>query len=70
MIKNPLKLKEFYRESFRKEKLSYKKALAIFEALRHEAVSLGKFNSKNILEGIEVNIKLAKILNSKGNFHG
>jgi hypothetical protein len=30
----------------------------------HEAVSLGVLPSKNPLEGIETNIKLAKVLNS------
>jgi len=64
MVKNPKFLIRFENEELRKEKLSYKEALKIFEAMWHEAVSLGVLPSKDPLEGIETDIKLAKILNS------
>jgi len=59
MIKNSKLLK-----SLNKEKVSYKKALRIFEALWQEAVSLKVLPSKDPLEGIEVDLRIARILNS------
>lgn len=59
MIKNPKFLK-----AFEKEKLSFREALKIFEALWKEALSLKVLPLKNPLEGIEVDVRIAKILNS------
>jgi hypothetical protein len=59
MIKNPKFLKVF-----EKEKLSFKVAMRIFESLWKEAVSLKVLPPKNPLEGIEVDLRIAKILNS------
>ncbi|MCG2708980.1 MAG: hypothetical protein L6246_01485 [Thermodesulfovibrionales bacterium] len=64
MVKNPKLLIRFENEELRKEKLSYKEALKIFEAMWKEAVSLGIFPPKDPLDGIEDDIRLAKILNS------
>ena len=64
MIKNKTKLEEFYRELDRGEKLSYKEAIAIYEALYAEAVSLGVISSENIMDGIEVDIRIARAINS------
>ena len=64
MIKNKAKLEEFERKLLRRENLSYKESLAIFEALRKEAVSLGVWNSDNIMEGLEVTIRVARAVNS------
>ena len=63
MIKNRAKLERFYKELDRREKLSYKQALAIYEALHKEAVSLGAISSENILEGLEVDLRIAKAIN-------
>ncbi|MBI3583731.1 MAG: hypothetical protein HY096_07265 [Nitrospinae bacterium] len=65
MIKNPELLKKF-EEDFMQDKgrLSYNKSLQIFMALWNEGVKLGVLPLKNPLEGIEVDIKVAKILNS------
>jgi hypothetical protein len=63
MIKDKHKLEEFERKLLETENLPYEKALAIYEALFKEAVSLGVINTDNILEGIEVDIKMARILN-------
>jgi len=63
MIQNRHKLDEFYRKLDAEENLSYKQALAIYEMLHKEAVSLGAINSKNILDGLEVDIKIAKAIN-------
>jgi len=64
MIKNPRLLARFEDEETRKEKLSYKEALKIFEAMWKEAVSLGVLPPKNPLEDIETDIRIAAILNS------
>lgn len=64
MVKNPKLLGIFEDEELRKERLPYKEALKIFEAMWKEAVNLGIFPPKNPLEGIEDDIRLARILNS------
>jgi hypothetical protein len=63
MIKDKHKLEEFERKLLETENLPYKQALTIYDDLFKEAVSLGVINTDNILEGIEVDIKLARILN-------
>jgi len=63
MIKNKARLEEFEKKLLEAEDLSYEKKLAIFDALFQEAVSLGVINPDNILEGIETDIRLARILN-------
>ena len=64
MIRNKLKLNNFYRKLLEKENISYKKALLIYEALHKEAVSLGSINSRNILDGLEIDIRIAKAINA------
>lgn len=66
MITNPKQLEAFNRELDRRENLSYQESLAIVEALHKEAVLLGAINSDNILDGIEVDIRIAKAINSVG----
>lgn len=63
MIRNRLKLNKFYRKLTEEENLSYRKALSIYEELHKEAVSLGVISSENILEGIEVDLRIAKTVN-------
>ncbi len=63
MIRNKLKLNKFYQKLFEEENISHKKALSIYEALHKEAVSLGIINSENILEGLEVDLRIAKAIN-------
>ncbi len=63
MIRNRHKLNKFYQKIIEEENLSYKKALSICEALHKEAVSLGVINSENILEGLEVDLRIAKTVN-------
>ena len=62
-MRNRKKLDEFERELLRKENLSHKEALAIYEALHKEAVALGVINSDNILDGIEVDLRIARAIN-------
>jgi len=63
MIRNRHKLNKFHRKIIKEENISYKKALSIYEALHKEAVSLGIINSENILEGLEVDLRIAKTVN-------
>ncbi len=66
MIQNPKKLEALNRELTRTENVSYLESLAIFEALHRQAVSLGVINSDNMLEGIEVDIRIANAINKVG----
>ena len=63
MIRNARLLEKFEKEQIRKSKPDYFKNLRIFESLYEEAKHLGIFALKNPLEGIEVDIKLARALN-------
>ncbi|HEW79394.1 MAG TPA: hypothetical protein ENH34_05460 [Phycisphaerales bacterium] len=63
MISNKLKLNEFHRKLIEEENISHKEALSIYEALHNEAVSLGTISSENILEGIEVDLRIARAIN-------
>jgi hypothetical protein len=63
MIKNN-GFKKFEIEFVKKEKVSIVKNLHMVEALYNEAVTLGIIPLKNPLEGIEVDLKIAKVVNS------
>ena len=63
MVRNKRKLNKFYRKLMEQENLSHKEALAIYEALHREALSLGVINSENILEGLETDLRIAKAIN-------
>ena len=63
MIRNKRKLNRFYRKLMEEENISHKEALRIYEALHREAVSLGAISTENILEGLEVDLRIAKAIN-------
>jgi len=63
MIRNTRLLEKFEKEQIRKSKPDYFKNLRIFESLYEEAKHLGIFPLKDPLEGIDVDINLAKALN-------
>jgi len=46
----------------RKENLSHKEALAIYEMLYREAVALGAISHENIWEGFEVDLRIARAM--------
>jgi len=64
MVKNAGRLERFLESRIKKEKLSYRKALLIFEALYREAVVLGAIRPANILEGLEVDLRIAEAIHS------
>jgi len=57
-------LLKFELNLLRKEKVDYGKNVGIMDALYNEAVSLGAFPLKNPLDGIEIDLKVAKVVNS------
>jgi len=63
MVKNKRKLDEFYRKSDAEERLSYKEAVRIYDALHKEAVALGAISHENIRDGIEVDLRIARAVN-------
>lgn len=64
MIRNKRKLNQFYRKLIEEEDISHKEALRIYEALHKEALALGAINSKNILEGLETDLRIARAVNA------
>ena len=62
MIKNPDLLEEFERELKRGKKTDIQKNLKIVSELHQYARKLGVFG-KNPLDGIEVDLRIARIIN-------
>ena len=56
-------MKKFHQKLIEKENIPHKKALSIYEALHKEALSLGIIDSKNILDGLEIDLRIAKTIN-------
>ncbi|MEK7449231.1 MAG: hypothetical protein AAB019_07075 [Planctomycetota bacterium] len=65
MIKDTNLLNEFEQAYLKSEKLTYEQALKLFESLWQEAKALGVIPLKEPLEGIETDIRLARILNNR-----
>ena len=63
MIKNPEILAEFEKQYIRSEKIDHFDALRLFEEMWKEGVLLGVLPLKDPLEGIEVDLRIARILN-------
>jgi len=64
MIKNKAILQKFEEEMIKKEKVDILKNFRLIEDMYKEAVFLGAFPPRNLLSGIEVDIKIAKAVNS------
>jgi hypothetical protein len=62
MLRNN-EFQQFEMEFLRKEKLDVARNFQIVEALYQEAVSLGIIPLKNPLDGLEVDIKIARAVN-------
>ena len=59
-----MELQEFELDFLRKEKADISRNFHIVEALYKEAVTLGIIPLKNPLDGIEVDLKMAKVINN------
>lgn len=64
MIKNPDLLQKFEDEFIQQEKADFLINIRLLDAMYEEAVSLGIIPLKNPLEGIEIDIKIAEVINS------
>ena len=64
MIKDAEYLRHFEDNFISKQKLTYEEALRILESMWHEVRSVGVLTRKDPLEGIDVRLKIAKVLNS------
>lgn len=64
MIANPKKCEAFERELIRSRQADYWENLRIVESLYREAITLGALPLKDPLEGLQVDIRIAKVLNS------
>lgn len=65
MIKDPDMLRKIEEDFLKKEgEIDYLHSLKIVESLYNEALHLGAFPLKDPMEGIEVDIRIARILNS------
>ncbi|MFH1905377.1 MAG: hypothetical protein ABIK53_07655 [bacterium] len=64
MIKDAEYLRRFEDDFNSKQKLTYEEALRILESMWHEALSVGVLSRKDPLEGIDVSLRIAKVLNS------
>jgi hypothetical protein len=64
MVRNPDLLRELEEKYIAASRLPYEKALAIIEALWTEGVSLAVLPPKDLMEGVEVDVRMARILNA------
>ncbi len=63
MVKDGQLLSEFDKAYLRTEKSDYFESLKLFEEMWKEGLQLGVLPLKDPLDGIEVDIRIAKILN-------
>lgn len=63
MIKNSTKLDRFNNKLIKKENIPYKEALSLYDSMLEEAINLGVINSSNIMDGFEVDLKIARTIN-------
>ena len=64
MVKNPEYLKKFEDQWISTQKLTPEQAFQILDSMWEEAVTLGILPPKDPMEGIEVDLRIAEILNS------
>jgi hypothetical protein len=64
MVKNSSRLKQFEDNFIRQDKPDMTKNLRLLDSLYEEARALSVFPLQNPLEGIEIDIKIAKVINS------
>jgi hypothetical protein len=63
MVKDRKLLEEFNKKQIQSEKPDYFRALELFEEMWKEGILLGVLPLEDPLEGIEVDIRIARILN-------
>ena len=63
MIKDAILLSRFEQEEMKKEAPNFRTALRIFEGMWLEGKAMGVLPLKDPLEGIEVDVRVARMLN-------
>jgi len=63
MIKNHKLIEEFEKNLIKTEKIDITRNFQIIDAMYNEAVELGIFPLKNPLDGIDNDIRIAKVVN-------
>ncbi|HBF42976.1 MAG TPA: hypothetical protein DDW42_04980 [Desulfobacteraceae bacterium] len=63
MIKNHPILQEFEKELIAKQRVDMEKNLKLMDAMYDEAAALGIFPLKDPLQGLDVDIKIARVIN-------
>lgn len=63
MITDTKKWAEFEMKAIRAEKPDFRRNIRLVEAMYREAAALGAFPPKDPLEGIEVDIRIARVVN-------
>lgn len=64
MIKNKEAVRRLEQAVFRKERANFSRNIRIVEALYKEAVFLGAFPPQDKFFGLDVDIKIARVINS------
>ncbi len=64
MIKNPKKFRLFEQKLHREDKTNIYQKFRLLDAMFKEARALGVFPLQDPLEGLETDIKIAKVVNS------
>jgi uncharacterized protein YjfI (DUF2170 family) len=64
MVKNSRRLREFELDLLRREKADPRTNFRIVNAMYREAVSVGALPLRNPLEGIEIDIRIARAVNN------
>ncbi len=64
MIKNREELQNLENELARKENVNVLRNFRLIDAMYKEAVVLNAFPMSDVLSGIEIDIKIAKVINS------
>jgi len=64
LIKNAAAVRSLEKDILRKEKTDFFRNIRLVEALYKEAVVLGAFPPQDKLSGLDIDIKIAKAINS------
>lgn len=64
MIKNQKEFQRFEKELIRREKIDVARNFRLVDAMYEEAASLGIFPPKDALDGLKIDLKIAKVINS------
>lgn len=64
MVKNRRVLEKFENQIKRQEKLTLRGKFLLLEAMYKEAIAIGSFSSKNSLLDLDVDLRVARIINS------